>query len=61
MLCSKCAVALRVTDTRTMPEGLLRRRRCASCKARVVTIEISLDEFRDLKAKATELKLRFGK
>lgn len=62
MQCPYCGgYQLRTVDSRPYDTQVRRRRECLSCTERFNTIEIPLTDYRDLKAKATELLLRFGK
>ena len=62
MLCPKCkSDNLKVYDSRPTDEATWRRRLCLDCKCRFSTIEISLEEYRDLKdmeAKLTDVLLK---
>lgn len=62
MICPYCGShQVRTVDSRPYDTQVRRRRECNDCKGRFNTIELLLTEHKDLKAKATELKLRYGK
>ena len=62
MQCPHCgSYQLRTVDSRPYDTQVRRRRECTDCLERFNTIEIPLTEYKDLKAKATELKLKYGK
>lgn len=61
MRCPKCSsYQVRTVDSRPYDEQVRRRRECHDCGVRFNTIEIPLTEYKSLKAKATELRLRYG-
>lgn len=62
MTCPHCGCGrVRTVDSRPYGAQVLRRKECRSCLERFSTLEIPVEEYKDLKSKATELKLRYGK
>lgn len=53
MNCSKCGARMRVTDTRSAPKGLRRRRRvCPHCGHRATSYEVVVEEGETLLVRA---------
>ena len=45
MICPTCQAATRVVDTRRIPEGVARRRKCPRCRQRFYTAETIVDKW----------------
>ena len=62
MRCPNCgSYQLRTVDSRPYDTQVRRRRECHDCKVRFNTIEIPLTEYKTLKARDAELRIRYGK
>jgi len=45
MTCPTCQVATRVVDSRRIPEGVARRRKCPRCQSAFYTAETAVDKW----------------
>ena len=62
MKCPVCgSLQVHIVDSRGYDTEVRRRRECLDCLTRFNTIEIPLEEHKQLKNRSTELRLRYGK
>lgn len=62
MRCPNCgSYQVRTVDSRSYDTQVRRRRECNDCKVRFNTIEIPLLEYKTLKARDAELRIKYGK